>query len=147
MNDKVIEKIKLTNLAKAIHNLELYNKGLVDESDMSFFTKTLNYCNTKPLMLPSKREGNILALALELNLYKSALYLIDNAYTYNIDVETIAKDNEKTYSTKDELEYSTDTMNDYLRLGDVFMQPMLEMNIKAFEQLCKIYNIEHKSRQ
>ncbi len=146
MDERMIEKQKYMNLAKSIIYLENYNKGLLLDEDMPNFFKNLYYLSTKDLILPSKREGNLLALALELNLYYSALFLIENAEYYNIDLDNIAKDNKKKYSTQDELIYSMDTMNDYQRLCDDFITPILELNISSYEKLCEIYNIKKDNK-
>ena len=105
MNSIVFELKQKKNLflktCHLVNALEKYSREstLENESNLNIIAY-----NTDGLMLPNGRYGNPIALALGINDYISALYLIKNADGLNIDNEYISRtySGKKQFALKDE---------------------------------------------
>lgn len=94
--------INATNLVTYMNNY-MYN---VDEKDIETLDFFAEFSEGVPL--PSGRWGNAIALALEINNYVAAEYLIENADRLKLDTDTVVSElgGKSAWSLKDEYLYS-----------------------------------------
>ena len=144
MNSNTEKKNEYIKLAKLIRYLECFNKGIVLKDEYEDYIKNLTYLNMDNIKLPSGRIGNMLALALELNFYYTATFLIEHASEIGISTDIIAKKYKKVFNIKKELDYSKSTMHDELRLDDDFIRPALELNIASYKNIKKMTLIKER---
>lgn len=81
-------KAAFANFANVYSALSSYNNNPTNENAkiLSIVAKT----TTSGMPLPSGKWGTILAVALEMNLYTSALFLIENSEIFGINLNSIS---------------------------------------------------------
>lgn len=94
--------IKAANLVTYMNNYR-YNMDEKDRKTLDVFTQI-----SDGLPLPSGRWGNAIALALEVNNYVAAEYLIDNSDRLELDTNTVVSElgGKNAWSLKDEYLFS-----------------------------------------
>ena len=100
-----INRSAFINAAYLVTYMDKYSYYFTDEDKMAFDTYVYF---SGGLPLPSGRWGNAIALALEVNNYVAAEYLIDNADRFELDTNTVASEigDNCSLSLKDEYLYS-----------------------------------------
>ncbi len=103
---KDIEEIRrnrneLLKISLLVIKLDQFNGGLISAEELE---KELMFYGASYFNLPSGRKGNVIALALELNLYIAANHIIKNT---DMNLDSIAiDDDKKEYGVKEELDLS-----------------------------------------
>lgn len=81
-------KAAFANFANVYSALSSYNSNPTDENAKILSMITAN--TTSGMPLPSGKWGTVLAVALEMNLYTSALFLIENSEVLGINLNSIS---------------------------------------------------------
>lgn len=131
-----LNKNSFISFAKCYYYLELYNKGKISDEMMSGLDDMLFFYNTNIMPLPSGNIGNILALSLEMNLYKSAYYILRKKELFCIDLASISynTNNFTSYSFDDVLNYSLKSKEDLTKCKKKNLKKEIDENNKY----CKI---------
>lgn len=128
--------------AKITTSLEKYFYNQNQETQAEI--KKLITQNNINLPLPSGRIGSPLAVALELNFYTCALFLIENADTLGIDINKISSDpnGRNIWNTEETLKMSLQYFNQTINEN-----PFQKNNIEAIEKINEIIKEKPKSYQ
>lgn len=116
MNNLYIAQLKIRKSAfidsvDLVSHMNKYAYSM-DEKERNLVDFLAKYSEGLPL--PSGRRGNAIALALEVNNYVAAEYLIENAERLNLDTNTVVSElgGANRWSLKDEYLYSQLTFDD-----------------------------------
>ena len=158
-NPIIIDRIKksianyLTNM-NIIKAMSLYDSNLMDEETL---INKIGSNDEKTYTLSNGRIGNILAIALNLNLYKSANVILNNLDRIHIDTDFVSyehesdKDNDIIDEILDSiLTYSVEKLKETVKIisslglanSTSLINTIVEEN-EAFESICKTCGISN----
>lgn len=141
-----------SRFASLYHALEKY--ALYENNESKEELVCLINAISAPMPLPSGRIGNSLAVALEMNIYKGALFIIQNADELGVDMECVSSefggknvaDAQQTFEiSKIGFETEINKDADIFYRTYLFYRKYLNDNIDAFHKIENIFLEKKKS--